>query len=154
MSFPQNGALYILMRNDMASMNAGKAVAQGAHAAHVFAGYLDNYLKDTNKDSDVLLSVKLRNWRDEGDGFGTVIVLAASGELIEHLIHQTLLKPHILSGLIYDKTYPIRDGLVTHHIDILTCGFIFMYDGMEHNFRYHVGSSFVLDQIKSLELYP
>jgi len=46
--------LYILLRNDMASMNPGKAAAQACHAANMFTWEMD--LANTYKDPTV--------WRD------------------------------------------------------------------------------------------
>lgn len=58
-------ALYILMRNDLASMNAGRAMAQASHASNAFIHKFGN-------EPDV------KSWkRQTTQGFGTAIVLSA-----------------------------------------------------------------------------
>ena len=58
--------LYIFMRNDLPSMNVGKAMAQASHAS---AQLVTNY---SSKYEDI------KNWAKEGKGFGTTIVLEGS----------------------------------------------------------------------------
>ena len=62
--------LYILMRTDLASMNAGKAVAQGAHAANVFQTRIQ-------EGSDDGLKSILREWQEDRM-FGTTITLGVN----------------------------------------------------------------------------
>lgn len=106
--------LYIIMRNDMASLNPGKACAQAAHAANQF---VSSYGKRS----------AVRNWQNEAKGFGTTIVLAANEGKIHSILDQIVFgkKERIYCDAVYDPSYPIRDGKVTHYIDILTCAYIF-----------------------------
>jgi len=58
-------ALYILMRNDLASMNAGRCMAQASHAANAFI-----HMFGKNRD--------VKEWQNQTtQGFGTAIVLSA-----------------------------------------------------------------------------
>lgn len=127
--------LYILMRNDLASMNAGKAMAQAAHASNLFT-------KKFGKDELVA------KW--EGDrGFGTTIVLACSGEDVNKRVRKALEKK-LLAGHVFDPSYPFvvnkelmtvidsallteesvykDNGQVVLFRHELTCGFIFLVE--------------------------
>jgi hypothetical protein len=58
-------ALYILMRNDLASMNAGRCMAQSSHASNAF---IHKFGKNP----------LVKEWQKQTDqGFGTAIVLSA-----------------------------------------------------------------------------
>jgi hypothetical protein len=77
-------ALYIVMRNDLPSLNPGKLAAQAAHVANVAA-------KRGNRKV-------LRAWeRQTTQGFGTTIVLAAPLKFIESSMRSTM---------VWDPTYP------------------------------------------------
>lgn len=112
--------LIIIMRNDMASMNAGKACAQASHASNhmvkVVSESTNEYLKD-------LLSV----WQKQTtQGFGKVIVLAASwSQMEEYFKNNFNIADAIQTGVLVDPTYPIKDGSVTHAISIPTCMWAF-----------------------------
>ena len=83
--------LYILMRDDLNSLNAGKAMAQAAHASNLF-------IKRFGRDEQVT------KW-DGGRGFGTTIVLACSGEEVFKRVKKAL-ERKIQAGHVYDPTYP------------------------------------------------
>jgi peptidyl-tRNA hydrolase len=105
--------LYILMRTDLASMNPGKAVAQGAHAANQFV-------------ADYWASAIHNYWRNEADGqgFGTTIVLGVNeAQLLAAIEAAKALG--VAANITHDPTYPIRDGEVTHLIPLNTCGYVF-----------------------------
>ena len=89
--------LYILMRNDMTSMNPGKAMAQASHASNQFVATLPRDARDIYNE-----------WL-QCEGFGTV--LARSLDLV--------------SGVVHDPTYPIQDGTATHYVPVDTCAYIF-----------------------------
>lgn len=105
-----NPALYILMRTDMESLTSGKAMAQAAHAANQFQTFTKHNVDNTA-------------WFN--GGFGTTIVLGVptQKELIE--VIQGAVEDGFDGGLITDSSYPIRDGLVTHHLPLMTCGYAF-----------------------------
>jgi hypothetical protein len=89
--------LYIIVRNDLQSLNPGKAMAQAAHAS--------NQLVHEFGDRE-----EVKEWQAQSRGFGTTIVLAANGLEIKNTINKS--KGLIFSafkipvGLVYDDTYP------------------------------------------------
>ena len=103
-------ALYILMRTDLDSLTPGKAMAQAAHAANQFQTYTKFSVKDTP-------------WFD--GGFGTTIVLGVTTEKEMIEITQAAVEDGFEGGVITDSSYPIRDGSVTHHLPLMTCGYAF-----------------------------
>jgi hypothetical protein len=111
--------LYVLMRTDLASMNPGKAVAHGAHAANQF----DHAMKVvTNKE---LLS-GYNEWFESASFFGTTITLGVNeAQLKSHIATVTATSDAMIAGEVFDPTYPLRDGEVTHFIPLTTCGFVF-----------------------------
>lgn len=109
---------YILMRSDLASLNAGKACAQAAHAANMCVASID-----TPPEHE--LTKMLREWEDEtSNGFGTTIVLAVDErKLRSRIAYAKHLGLH--AGILHDPTYPLMDGASLHLIPLDTCGFIF-----------------------------
>lgn len=106
--------LYILMRSDMESMNAGKAIAQGSHAANSF-------INDQPIKVDPLIDI----WTSETpQGFGTVLVLAVNENQMRTAV-AIAREIGMAAEVIHDPTYPIRDGDVCHFLPIDTCGYIF-----------------------------
>jgi len=66
--------LYILMRNDLPSMNVGRAAAQASHASNAF-------IHSFGKRNDV------KKWQKQtSQGFGTAIVLSADKKTIQFTI--------------------------------------------------------------------
>jgi len=112
--------LYILMRSDLDSMNAGKGMAQASHAA--------NQMVRSVSLMDAGTFPLVKQWEKQGDSFGTVLVLdGGTIENIESMI-KTLDSLHsdiICCDVILDETYPIQDGEVTWHIPVKTCGWVF-----------------------------
>lgn len=80
--------LYILIRNDLPSLNPGKAMAQAIHAGHFFSflHYKDKAYKEWAGDR----------------GFGTTVTLSADLHDISRLVEST-----DASGWVTDPTYPI-----------------------------------------------
>lgn len=120
--------LYILMRNDLASLNAGKAVAQGSHAANQMVSELR---KQTDRQvffkSDSI-SAALGVWEEEANGFGTCIVLSVNEKQMRDSVAKALndaLPSH--AGICHDPTYPLLDGATCHHIPVDTCAYVFDY---------------------------
>lgn len=121
--------LYILMRTDMASMNPGKAVAQGAHAANMFgeimAGRRNTLLQmpgdEQIDDNDA--AVQFIQWQGERM-FGTTITLGVNYEQLLEKVKQSL-GAGFVAGICHDPTYPLRDGDYTHLIPVDTCGYVF-----------------------------
>lgn len=110
--------LYILMRTDLASMNPGKAVAQGAHAAN-------QCVQEIETSGDVVAIRTLREWQAQtGHGFGTTVTLGVNNtEMQAAVIIAQALKIH--AGVTHDPTYPLVDGETVHLIPLDTCAFVF-----------------------------
>jgi peptidyl-tRNA hydrolase len=110
--------LYILMRTDLASMNPGKAVAQGAHAANQFQTRAK--AKDASTDTKRLFDV----WASSADGFGTTITLGVNERQMRSAVDYAQ-RCGFMSGVIHDPTYPLVDGACLHLIPLDTCGWVF-----------------------------
>lgn len=81
--------LYLIMRNDLPSLNPGKLAAQAAHCANACVAV-------ARKKQPALL----RQWeRESRQAFGTTIVLGAGRRIIEAMPNR-----------VWDDTYPCGDG--------------------------------------------
>ena len=131
--------LYILVRSDLASMNAGKMAAQVSHAANAMVFEIE-------QSKDVYFKSLLQTWQNEtSQGFGTAIVLdVGSGGKLTGLINSTKFSPKVFSNQILDPTYPIKDGDVIHHIPLVTCAYAFMTKEVANT----------IYGLKTLPLYP
>lgn len=102
-----NPVLYILMRNDLPSMNAGKAMAQASHASNAFTN--DMLVGKASTSVAIDRNVELyKTWKSETkQGFGTVLVLAVDENQMRSAIDvaQSL---DFVSGVVHDPTYPIQ----------------------------------------------
>lgn len=88
------------MRNDLPSMNAGRAMAQASHASNAF-------IHKYGKKNDVI------KWAKEtSQGFGTVIVLAADLIQIESIAIK-LAMSKVYHDLVFDPEYCIK---VNHEV--------------------------------------
>lgn len=111
--------LYILMRTDLASMNAGKAMAQASHASNTFV-YEVNALDEEDPVWDLG-----QKWQAETDQyFGTVLVLAVNEQQMRFSV-EAAKRYGKVADVINDPTYPLRDGDTTHFLPLDTCGYIF-----------------------------
>lgn len=91
--------LYIFVRNDLPSMNAGKAMAQASHASAQFVNILSNDKTEMDKNY-------FDEWLNEGEGFGTTIVLEGSLENINKILYKY--SDDWWQGDIIDATYPFK----------------------------------------------
>lgn len=90
--------LYVIVRNDLDSLNAGKAMAQANHSGTQFLSQFNGKYPNVVKE-----------WLNEGKGFGTVIVLESAIETLDYFklaIEENKLA--LYSGIIIDDTYPIK----------------------------------------------
>jgi peptidyl-tRNA hydrolase len=122
--------LYILMRNDLASMNCGKAIAQGSHASNAFVQHFHEYMSYNSIDvADKKLkelNTSFHNWENStSQGFGTVIVLEGNFNNIKKTV-DIMSNLGYISRTVFDPTYPLVDGSVVHHIPLETCGYVFV----------------------------
>jgi len=109
--------LYILMRNDLDSLNPGKAMAQASHASNQFVHNI--------KEGGMIDYELFNMWSNETtQGFGTVLVLSVNEAQLQSSI--MMAEKHLSHcGIVHDPTYPIQDGAVVHHIPLDTCGYVF-----------------------------
>lgn len=116
-----NPVLYILMRNDLDSMNPGKACAQAAHAANQFV--------ELNRDDPFV-----KEWQNSTiGGFGTTLVFGAPKHIVEDISdaiekifgYENVMTERIIRGIVNDPTYPVKDGQCTHYISVDTCAYMF-----------------------------
>lgn len=108
--------LYILMRNDLPSMNSGKAMAQASHASNAFVNYM-RY--DRCEEADGLECEELVNmWQGQTpQGFGTVLVLSVNEDQMRAAV-QVSNAVGMRAGIVNDPTYPYRvDSEVAALID-------------------------------------
>lgn len=126
-------------------------MAQAAHAGQMFQEFMDNAAKPVIPGQvDVWSRQKL-----EFNGtrsFGTTIVLAlpcdedipmpSVRELaqstcsdLRHIEAQERRDDNVVPaaayalGIVNDPTYPVKDGLVTHYVELDTCFWVFIPDG-------------------------
>lgn len=125
--------LYIIMRNDLDSMNCGKAIAQGSHASNAFIDKFHSTMQEYSVDSSAKekaekLNKDVREWETSTtQGFGTVLVLEAPMTEIYDSIENV--RDHgYLADIVHDPTYPIKDGSVVHHLPLDTCAYVFVPD--------------------------
>jgi hypothetical protein len=123
--------LYILMRDDLDSMNPGKAMAQASHASNAFVhrrGLTESPAIDIrdNKLTQEFLNEELYlSWSTETtQGFGTVLVLGVNKTEMEQAVAVAKIANYD-AEIINDPTYPLQDGDYCHFIPLDTCAYIF-----------------------------
>lgn len=137
--------LYIIVRNDLPSLNAGKAMAQASHASNAF-------IKKYGDTKEAKMWANSTN-----QGFGTVIVLSANlNQLTE--IQSELPSKNVYHAEISDPSYPYvvnreiamlidkkhhtvepiekNDGTFVLHRKEITCAYVF---GTKENCKYLIG---------------
>lgn len=112
--------LYLLMRNDLDSMNGGKAVAHGAHAANQFMFDMHTRIdRDFEPEEDLIDSYKA--WATSAKGFGTTITLSMSLKELQTVV-MVANSIGCVADETVDPTYPYilhREyaGLIIHPED-------------------------------------
>jgi peptidyl-tRNA hydrolase len=122
--------LYILMRNDIASMNPGKAMAQASHASNAFIHQTDAYIRSFVNRGVMIedLNRYVNEWQNETSyGFGTVLVLEGRMSEFKPIV-RTFQALEYMADVITDPTYPIVDGEIVHHVNLETCAYVFVPD--------------------------
>lgn len=138
--------LYILMRDDLASLNAGKAMAQASHASNAFVARARAYDAEYNSvpvhtEQEKANIVGFDDWENSTtQSFGTVLVLAAKMPDIKSTV-DICQKLGYIADVIHDPTYPIVDGKVVHYIPLDTCGYVFVPNKETDN----IASAFLRD---------
>ena len=123
---------YIFMRNDLDSMNTGKACAQAAHAQrHAdFCILEDKQFENHSND--------YKNWCFQtSQSFGSTVCLQVDGRKLEEVTDFFKSSTDFPCGKIHDPTYPLIDGSVLHLIPLDTCGWVFGHkDSLSAVLRY------------------
>jgi hypothetical protein len=135
-----DAVLFIVMRTDLKSMVPGKAIAQGSHAANAAA-----------KHAEASAPELYRAWSTSTmQHFGTVLVLdgGKSIDAIEDLVAEASAMSAVrgqeaVTGMVFDPTYPVRDGEATHYVPVTTCAYLMCYRDSEAH-----------KVIKQLKLHP
>lgn len=91
--------LYILMRDDLPSLNPGKMAAQAAHASNQF---IHQYLDGSESKR---IESQIKEWQSCASGFGTTIVLSVSEQDINDIINIGS-KYYLACDKVIDPTYP------------------------------------------------
>lgn len=133
--------LYILMRNDLQSMNAGKAVAQGTHAANQMVyearkNYGAKAQFDAIDNPTVTTAYTLGVWESEANGFGTCITLSVDDKQMREAVAAAQ-NDGVHAGICHDPTYPLLDGKTLHLLPVDTCAYIFDW---QHRAKKHTGN--------------
>jgi hypothetical protein len=139
--------LYVLVRNDLESMNPGKAIAQGTHAANqlVWEILFGKDVKSVEDFADRVRALQdkvdhivqhdtysnpllyaLLDWSISAGGFGTCICLeATSHEALTATIAAGSEDGKSYAVLTHDPSYPVRDGRAFYHVPLDTAGAVF-----------------------------
>lgn len=116
--------LYILVRNDLDSMNCGKMVAQGCHAANQMVFEFSKFKSSLNDSEQKLWSDLFESWELSANGFGVTISLGVNErEMRTAIMVAKALGLH--AGITHDPSYPLIDGQVCHLLPLDTCAYIF-----------------------------
>ncbi len=102
--------LYVIVRNDLASLTPGKVAAQVSHASTAFMRYY------ANRDS-------VEEWCDRR-GFGTAVILSTDIDQLKSINEQAR-HTAFACGLVADPEYALVDGRFVHNIKLITCSYLF-----------------------------
>lgn len=111
---------YVLMRTDLDSLNPGKAMAQ----AHHNYGALKAAIR-----ANIAMQPAYIEWQRQTDqDYGTVITMGGTEREIQHALHcvtRISAQSRIAAGWVWDNSYPVRDGAITHEVRLNTNAFVF-----------------------------
>ena len=115
-SMDKTPVLYVIVRNDLASMNAGKAEAHSGHAAcafmhkHVIPVVIQERLKSKGEDESSPLKSDILKWyKSTPQGFGTQINLDANIDQMHTVLNLAKVND-VPCELVVDPTYPFLAG--------------------------------------------
>ena len=124
---------YVIVRNDLYSMTAGRAAAQVSHAAN-------HMVRTIEKSGNTLLKGYLEDWEKETpQHFGTAIVLQAPYEelLADMQYFKDFPSQEFTWAMTHDPEYSVQDGDWTHIVPLDTCLWIF---GNKYEIENHIAS--------------
>ena len=92
---------YVLMRNDLKSLGAGKASAHAHHAGTVTSWWIRHHGNKAQKQT-------FSSWEDQAQGAGVCIVLECDEETMKWCVQeiQKLKDQGCSAGVWHDPTYP------------------------------------------------
>jgi peptidyl-tRNA hydrolase len=92
---------YVIMRNDLISLGAGKAAAHAHHAASVQGYHIRNH-------GNILQKKILSQWENQANGAGTCVTLSADEETMKYMVYQIGELWHLgcSAGVWHDPSYP------------------------------------------------
>ena len=104
---PGDGKIYayLLMRTDMSSLGLGKSRAQAMHAGNQLTYELYAKPLEDRKKVDQMV----REWHQQGAGFGTAIAIGARNQVTLEVLEETIdaaQKLGFMAGLVVDEEYP------------------------------------------------
>jgi peptidyl-tRNA hydrolase len=123
--------LFLLMRNDLSSMNPGKAMAQASHASNAFVHHFNSYAQEYNSKSvhegiETATMNGFNEWENSTQqGFGTVLTLEGKMGDIQSVVNIFKSLSYVAS-VVHDPTYPLVDGEVVHYLPLDTCAYVFV----------------------------
>lgn len=136
---------YIIMREDIANMNPGKAIAQGSHAQAAFM--VEKLVKE--KFSTPYEKSAFEDWMEQGDGFGTTITLVAPLDTIVDIRNEAMCNQETAhnGGMVVDTSYPDVNYYGVRFLrETVTCGWFFGY----HEIR----DTTPMKMVSELRLHP
>jgi hypothetical protein len=111
---------YVLMRMDLDSLNPGKAMAQ----AHHNFGALKSAIR-----ANIAMAPAYLEWQKQStQDFGTVITLGGDERGIQMALDRVTAfhsPTKVVAGWVWDDSYPVRDGGITHKVRLNTNAFVF-----------------------------
>lgn len=129
--------LYILVRTDMASMNSGKAIAQGSHASNAFVHLVNELAEHKHAQAAT-------DWQKQTfQGFGTVLTLGVNEKQMRD-VDEVFQELGYIANIVNDNSYPLVDGDVVHFLNIDTCSFVFVPDKEDNDVARMILSRFGL----------
>ena len=140
-----SSAFYIIMRNDLDSLNSGKAMAQACHAGTQFVSYLHQKFP---KKIDEYFGY---------DGIMTTIVLEGNIEQItalHNLYLESIKQDPYYSDDIIDKTYPFNfSAELLPYIDTTKFSEITIKDNIVHATREELTCSWYFIEEENVEKF-
>lgn len=97
--------VYLLMRNDLSTMNDGKAMAQSMHVGGALQNHMD---RGTGMGDELEANFMLfKQWKEQtSQGYGTVLTLEVNDTQMRWAVKVARMLGFTLSGFLIDPTYP------------------------------------------------
>jgi peptidyl-tRNA hydrolase len=113
----QNLRAYVIMRNDLRSLGAGKAAAHAHHAGTQMSWYIRNHAGNR-------IQKQFRSWENQAQGAGTCIVLEGDDESMKIAVSRAR-AAGMPAGVWRDPTFPITTAEGLHVVEMDVCAWFF-----------------------------